>query len=87
MQSRNNASSRARATCLRHCVRADDLVGRLGGDEFAILASTDEGLGIDALTDRVLETLRQPIWVEGGDRWVAAPESGAEDPSPSFAIN
>lgn len=60
------------ATRLRQCVRADDLVGRLGGDEFAILASTDEGVGIDALTDRVLATLRQPIWVEGHQLAVSA---------------
>ncbi len=51
---------------LVNALRPGDLVARLGGDEFAVLV---EGFGdraeIEALAQRVLQALGDPIWVAG----------------------
>src|SRR5688500_17016231 len=58
---------------LRDCVRAEDTVARLGGDEFAVLV---ENLAGDAevrlVSERVKETFRDPIVIEGRELAVAA---------------
>jgi diguanylate cyclase (GGDEF)-like protein len=50
---------------LSAAVRADDLVARLGGDEFAILQPGGQGGGADTLAQRVLDSLAQPVEVDG----------------------
>ena len=52
------------AARLRRCVRTEDTVARLGGDEFTVLldACVQEE-AVDAVTDRILATLAQPISV------------------------
>ncbi len=48
-------------------VRDQDTVGRLGGDEFVVLveAAADEAAA-DALADRVIEAVREPVELEAG---------------------
>lgn len=44
-----------------------DTVARLGGDEFALLInSADTEQSVAALCDRILEAIRQPLFVSGG---------------------
>lgn len=60
---------------LRTCVRAADTLARLGGDEFAILL---EGAGnsiddrIDAVVERVRQSLGRPLQLESGEVAVEA---------------
>ncbi|MFI5250060.1 MAG: putative bifunctional diguanylate cyclase/phosphodiesterase [Gemmatimonadales bacterium] len=60
---------------LRTCVRGADTLARLGGDEFAILL---EGSGtsiddrIDAVVDRVRQSLSRPLQLESGEVAVEA---------------
>ena len=50
---------------LSDLVRPGDLVARLGGDEFVILLETVSGpTDVLAVTDRLLQTLRQPLQLE-----------------------
>jgi diguanylate cyclase (GGDEF)-like protein len=52
---------------LREVVRGQDTVGRLGGDEFVVLVeSTANENTADALADRLIEALREPIELEAG---------------------
>ena len=48
---------------LRECVRPNDVVARLGGDEFVVLLVGS--LDPDAVAERILETLRVPLWIDG----------------------
>jgi diguanylate cyclase (GGDEF)-like protein len=52
---------------LRTCTRETDIVARLGGDEFAILQRVDGGQGDQAraLSERLLDAIRQPFDLEG----------------------
>jgi diguanylate cyclase (GGDEF)-like protein len=58
---------------LSGCVRAEDTVARLGGDEFAVLV---ENLAAPAerniLAERIKDTFRDPIVIEGRELAVAA---------------
>lgn len=54
------------AQILRSIVRPGDIVARLGGDEFAVLlCGHHEAPKADTIADRVLNTLRSPIRLEG----------------------
>jgi diguanylate cyclase (GGDEF)-like protein len=47
---------------LAGAMREQDTVGRLGGDEFIVLVEpTPDGLTLDVLADRLIETLREPV--------------------------
>jgi diguanylate cyclase (GGDEF)-like protein/PAS domain S-box-containing protein len=70
---------------LRGSLREGDTVSRLGGDEFTLLLP-GIGRAVDAakVAEKILETLREPIRVEGHDLFVTAsigialyPEDGA----------
>jgi len=54
---------------LRSVVRDQDTVGRLGGDEFVVLVECSaEETGLDALANRMNESLREPVEFEEGRR-------------------
>jgi len=56
------------ASVLRATVRPSDHIGRIGGDEFAVIVSPLEQPGdLEALAQRIIEGLRQPLQVEGVD--------------------
>jgi diguanylate cyclase (GGDEF)-like protein len=65
------------AGSLRRAVRAGDLPARLGGDEFAVLVAGATPEGMEALAERVMETVRAdgPARVSAG--W-AVGECGAD---------
>ncbi|HSL36800.1 MAG TPA: diguanylate cyclase, partial [Arthrobacter sp.] len=48
---------------LRQCVRPNDVVARLGGDEFVVLLVGS--LDPDAVADRIVASLRVPLWIDG----------------------
>lgn len=51
---------------LQQCVRAADTVGRIGGDEFVVLmAELSESESIPVLAEKLRESLRQPLVVDG----------------------
>ena len=55
------------AARLLACRRAPDLVARLGGDEFALLVLDDVGAGVDvdALAQRLIDVLEEPVELGG----------------------
>lgn len=54
------------ATRLQKVLRGSDTIARLGGDEFAILLMTVSGLaGVVIVVQKILETIRQPLDIEG----------------------
>ena len=55
------------AARLLACRRPADLVARLGGDEFAVLVLDDgePGLDVDALCQRLIEALEEPVDIGG----------------------
>jgi diguanylate cyclase (GGDEF)-like protein len=54
---------------LRSTARQQDTVGRLGGDEFVALIECKEGEATpDALADRLIEVLREPVELDDGRR-------------------
>jgi diguanylate cyclase (GGDEF)-like protein len=58
---------------LRASLRATDVAARLGGDEFAVLAEdSDPVSGADAVAERILDALREPITVQGRELSVSA---------------
>jgi two-component system CheB/CheR fusion protein len=72
---------------LQHASRRQDAVGRLGGDEFAMLVTDiDQADGLEAVAQRVLAVLREPIrlsdsqvYLSGSMGVAVAPEDG-DDP-------
>jgi diguanylate cyclase (GGDEF)-like protein/PAS domain S-box-containing protein len=56
---------KAVARRLEASVRSTDLVARLGGDEFAVICKDLPTAEATALSDRILETVRQPVEYEG----------------------
>jgi diguanylate cyclase (GGDEF)-like protein len=51
---------------VRACVRAGDAVARLGGDEFVVLREHTDAATGQAVHDRLAETLRRPVVLDGG---------------------
>ena len=56
------------AARLRTTVRPDDMVARLGGDEFAVLCRGADESAAEALAQRLVEEVRQPIVISGERR-------------------
>jgi diguanylate cyclase (GGDEF)-like protein/PAS domain S-box-containing protein len=56
---------RATAGRMRACVRPGDTVARLGGDEFAALVSGADARALDAVVERMLDSCRQPLMING----------------------
>jgi diguanylate cyclase (GGDEF)-like protein/PAS domain S-box-containing protein len=56
---------RAIAGRMRACVRPGDTVARLGGDEFAALVSGADTRSLEAVVERMLDSCRQPLIVNG----------------------
>jgi len=53
---------------IQHLVRPHDIVARLGGDEFAIIAEDlDSARYAVSLADRLLEAMRDPIFIQGNE--------------------
>ncbi|HZO49017.1 MAG TPA: EAL domain-containing protein [Gaiellaceae bacterium] len=52
---------------LREAVRDADAVARLGGDEFAILLEGVDATTAEAIAARVLDTLAEPVVIEGSE--------------------
>ncbi len=51
---------------LNSSIRDSDLVARIGGDEFLVLASQIKDHGdLFSIAEKLLETMREPIYVEG----------------------
>lgn len=50
---------------LRHATRESDTVARLGGDEFALILLTESEDDVIKATRSLVETIREPIMVEG----------------------
>ncbi|MDO8270571.1 MAG: diguanylate cyclase [Gammaproteobacteria bacterium] len=46
---------------LRNSIRDDDTAARLGGDEFAVLLNNGDKATVDAITQRILDTMAQPF--------------------------
>jgi diguanylate cyclase (GGDEF)-like protein/PAS domain S-box-containing protein len=63
------------AARLLACRREADLVARLGGDEFALLVIDDGGVDVDAMSQRLVEVLDQPVEI-GGRAWRASASIG-----------
>jgi diguanylate cyclase (GGDEF)-like protein len=58
---------------LRQCLRATDVAARLGGDEFAVLAEDSTSVpDADAVAERILGALREPITINGRELSVTA---------------
>jgi diguanylate cyclase (GGDEF)-like protein len=58
---------RAVAQRLRGAVREQDTVGRLGGDEFVVLLeSATREIPPDAIAERVIEAMREPVVLDDG---------------------
>jgi diguanylate cyclase (GGDEF)-like protein/PAS domain S-box-containing protein len=57
------------ATRLKSLLRETDALARLGGDEFAIIQAgeADQREAAKSLADRIIEMLRQPFDIEGGN--------------------
>jgi diguanylate cyclase (GGDEF)-like protein len=70
------------AARLLACRRPADLVARLGGDEFAVLvmADADESVDVDALSQRLIDVLEEPVDI-GGRATRASASIGVARPS------
>jgi diguanylate cyclase (GGDEF)-like protein len=71
---------------LEGCVKDGDTVARLGGDEFTVIVrGCGEKSEVAAIADRIVEAMRQPMWLGGRDHRVQAsigvtlfPEDGTD---------
>lgn len=71
-----DALLKAVARRLEGSVRSTDLVARLGGDEFAVLCRDLSPTEASVLAARILDTLCQPVQVDGGVRVMARASIG-----------
>ncbi|WP_353224506.1 EAL domain-containing protein [Salinisphaera sp. C84B14] len=61
------------ASRLRACTSPTNMVARLGGDEFVVLIEQDERAGaLEAVADTILDTILQPVCLNGHDYRVTA---------------
>ncbi|OAN44029.1 two-component system response regulator [Paramagnetospirillum marisnigri] len=61
------------AARLTECVREGDTLSRMGGDEFVIiLPGVDDGIAVQKVADRVVDTFTPPFTVSGQDHFVSA---------------
>ncbi len=63
---------KAVATRLHETVRAGDTLARLGGDEFAVLLDNGDSEAAELTAERILDVLRLPFAVYGGEHGVRA---------------
>ncbi|MEJ0099663.1 MAG: EAL domain-containing protein [Pseudomonadota bacterium] len=71
---------------MQGCVKEGDTVARLGGDEFTvILRGIRDRSEVGAVAERIVDAMRQPMWLGGRDHHVQAsigitlfPEDGTE---------
>jgi diguanylate cyclase (GGDEF)-like protein/PAS domain S-box-containing protein len=57
---------------LSECVRLEDTIARQGGDEFIVLLdSLDDGRGASIVAQKILNALRQPLVLGGGEQHVS----------------
>jgi len=76
------------AARLLACRRPNDLVARLGGDEFALLVldDLDGTLDVDALSQRLIDVLEEPVEIDGRSLRTSASIGVARcDPHPASA--
>jgi diguanylate cyclase (GGDEF)-like protein/PAS domain S-box-containing protein len=68
---------------MRRAVRDEDTVARLGGDEFALLLTADDTVPTELVLSRIIESLSEPISVDGNILTVKASfgiaEAGTDD--------
>jgi diguanylate cyclase (GGDEF)-like protein/PAS domain S-box-containing protein len=58
---------------LRKAVRIDDTIARLGGDEFALLLpDVDRAEEAGLIADKILQTIREPLHVDGHELYTTA---------------
>jgi diguanylate cyclase (GGDEF)-like protein len=73
---------------LRACIKEDDTVGRLGGDEFAvILRDMVSADAAQAIAQRIVHSLQQPVSLAGRDHTVCASIGIARFPQDGEAID
>jgi diguanylate cyclase (GGDEF)-like protein/PAS domain S-box-containing protein len=64
---------RESARRLEFCLRSTDTVARLGGDEFAILlADIRESENAGRIANKILESLKKPIVIDGSELFITA---------------
>jgi len=58
---------------LEECVRSEDLIARIGGDEFVmIITDMSDHAEIEALCERLIHTVEQPMHFDGQDIHISA---------------
>jgi diguanylate cyclase (GGDEF)-like protein/PAS domain S-box-containing protein len=72
---------------LRSCLRESDTLARVGGDEFSILLPQIEGRkDITAITDNILESLKEPFTISGQELHISVSVGIAQYPEDGQSI-